>query len=1052
MGVNGSGFDHLTGLHDRSVLVMLNERFSVREGLWALVIIDIDHFKLVNDVYGHLAGDEILSHVGQTIRINLKRNDYAVRFGGDEFIIILPDTDGNCALDLAQRLLFELGSREFPGGLKISASLGIAQSKPEDNDISQLISMADQALYRAKETGRGRFVLADDLFIAREAEPDFSHMVGRREELQQLRELFDASTSDSARFCLLTGYQGSGKTKLTRELLNYCSFRNTPVYTTEVHPVNQEQNFMIINILRKALDDLSDEQLLSVKQAVGNLERTTTAQLAEFGFAEAPGHISSNEEEERARSRNDFGRILREISIIHPIVLIIDNLHWASGRCISFMAETFACVPDTRILYICISRDSKAVTPLKPVWTSIPSRRIHLSPLSKSDVRTMVFFAMKSPGIPGDVLNYMHRQSGGNALFLRKLISWCIALGYLRIGKGDICLWLEPDQKELPPEICSVIELMIDDCTEKEVKVLKRAALAGSFLDLGLLSELTSIDKYGLAEILDRFFEMGFIEDDGKHYSFSYGVMRSYLLSRISPSLRAILHEKTANFLENSGESRDDEHIEAIAHHYCNSGNKIKALEHSRTAAEKTFREGRHLESIHWYQEYLKIVSEEVDTPGFFRAHINTGILYSITGRSEQAEWHMMKALSLTDDPVDLCSVYYRLGQNCQRRSNYQKAIEHYEKAISIVNSIAPRSGVLINSMVGALLGSSFICRIQNRLREAEDHLSIAGEIISQAPDDFDKSLEGMYFARLADLESETGSSEKALAYYRTGLEICTRENDPAGEAVILNNMHDLYALSGDYNSMLDTLKRVIKLNNRLDDQLGLAIGYYNLAESYTHLNMLDLARRYFQLYIELNTKIENRLGMAYGQLGLGKLTMLKGGSRKAADYFRNASAIFDELQCADMKFDSDLERIKALYSIGDYNECQQILGTLETGSTPPRLESIQMHLKGMLLLHSTGNRHENTENAVALVEQSLMNTHEMNPYDIVYMYGNFAHALDLAGETERSDSALSKALEQLRQKLLHIKSDSIRKSILVRSDVMAFLNSCRKRELRIPF
>ena len=158
------GTDPLTGLKDRTALVALNKEFSLRKQAWSLVIIDIDHFKLVNDIYGHLAGDEVLSHVGQTIKVNLKSNDHALRFGGDEFVVVLPDTDGNCALDLAQRLLYELENREFPGGLKISASLGIAQSKREDCELSDLISMADQALYRAKENGRGRFVLADDPF------------------------------------------------------------------------------------------------------------------------------------------------------------------------------------------------------------------------------------------------------------------------------------------------------------------------------------------------------------------------------------------------------------------------------------------------------------------------------------------------------------------------------------------------------------------------------------------------------------------------------------------------------------------------------------------------------------------------------------------------------------------------------------------------------------------------------------------------------------------------------------------------------------------------
>ena len=155
--------DPLTGLLDRSALDEIQERFFRRDQPWSLIMLDVDHFKLVNDIYGHLTGDDIISHVGQTIRVNMKRHDYALRYGGDEFLLVLPDTGGNGALDLAQRLLFELGNREFPGGLRISASMGVAQSHPDDTELNAVLSRADQARYRAKETGRGRFVLSDSL-------------------------------------------------------------------------------------------------------------------------------------------------------------------------------------------------------------------------------------------------------------------------------------------------------------------------------------------------------------------------------------------------------------------------------------------------------------------------------------------------------------------------------------------------------------------------------------------------------------------------------------------------------------------------------------------------------------------------------------------------------------------------------------------------------------------------------------------------------------------------------------------------------------------------
>ena len=1049
-----NGTDPLTGLKDRTALIALNRKFALRNQVWSLLIIDIDHFKLVNDIYGHLAGDEVLSHVGQIIKVNLKRNDHALRFGGDEFVVILPDTDGNCALDLAQRLLYELESREFPGGLKISASFGIAQSKPADSDLSDLISMADQALYRAKETGRGKFVLADDLIIQCEVEPDFSHMVGRRDELRRLRELLDSSMY-CAGFCLITGFQGTGKTKLVNEFLNYCQFRQTPVYKTEANLIDGEENSLILDLLKMSLADLPENQLNSLRSSLNPMECITVEQFDQYSFKKIIRTVPAETQTEKARNRRDLASILTELSNISPIVFILDNLQWASPESIEFAAGVISSAPDAKIFCIAISRSATTWNLLESLWATVSFHKMHLNPLSKSNVRTMVFFAMKSPGVPVDVLDYMMRQSGGNALFLRKLIRWCIESGFLSIGKGDLCLWREPDEQEFPLDIGSIIEMMLADCSEAEMKVLQRAALAGTLLNLDLLTELTSMRAYELAEMLDRFVGNGLLQDDGDKYSFSYGVMRSHLISKISPSFRRILHEKTAEYLlpRYSSSTAELSLTTEIAHHFCNSGNEREALKYSKKAAQQTFSAGFHSESIHWYREYLNLVTAEDDPTGFFKAHINIGILFSITGKAELAEKHITLALTLTDDPVDLCGVYHRLGDNYQRRSMYPMAMEFFEKALEEGYSQNNRTSVLINDMLGALLGLSFIYRIQNSFKLAAAMLTQARKLLDGEKNNYEQVIEGMYFARLADLEVDTGSSDKALLYYKKGLKICIEGKDPAGEAVILNNMHDLYAQKGDYNSMLDTLKKVIKLNRTLDDQLGLAIGYYNLAESYTQLNMLDLARRYFQMYIELNSKIENRLGMAYGHQGLGKLSLLNNKGDQAVDYFRKASEIFSELNCTENMYDSQLETVKALLAVGEFQACRDILNSLPSSGTGERFQSILLHLSGVLMLHTT-NSNENPASfaeAVSAIQQSISDTIDPTLDEIVYLYGNLLLALEKNGNFREGVRVLEKALELLESRLSSINSESIRKSILSRADMVSFLNICRKKGIANP-
>jgi len=1031
--------DPLTGLNDRSALTDLESSFSCREHPWSLIIIDVDHFKLVNDIYGHLTGDDILSHVGHTIRVNLRKKDHAIRFGGDEFIVILPDTEGNSALDLAQRLLFELGNREFPGGLKISASIGIAQSRTSDSEISALIAMADQALYHAKDTGRGRFFLADDLKIKRDAEPDFSHMVGRREELQSLRDLLDSVLGESARFCTITGYQGIGKSRLVGELLNYCRFKQTDVHITDVNPSAQEDCFLALATAEKALLSLDSEKLTMLRDAVGPVEPATADCLPGFGFRVKKPLKASEESRKGIRSRKDLSRILKKVSEQNPFVMVLENLQWASESSIRYLAEGLSEIPEAKILFLATSRSTDALIHLKPLFSSVPGKKMHLKPLGRSDVRTMLFFALKSPGIPVDVMDYIMHQSGGNSLFLRLLIKWCIDNGSISMGSTDICNWHEPREEMLPDEVKSVIESMLQNHSEDEVKVLKRAALAGGFLDLKLLSQLTGMGEFTLAELMDSFVEDGIINDDGTSYSFVFGVMRSYLLSKISPSLRSILHEKTAATIERDYSKPRGNILSEIAHHYCNSRNRDKAVLYSEKAARTAFAEGLHSDSIHWYREYLDRVTAEENPEAFFHAHINLGILFSITGRSEEAERHMFTALELTEYPVDRCTVYYRLGDNYKRRSMYPDAMRQYDMAVSTGMVIKNKSSVLVNTIVGALLESSFICRLQSRLEEAADKLKQARELMDSVPEGFDPALEGMYYARLADVESQTGTASKALDYYRKGLDICVRHKDLQGEGLILNNMHGLFESSGDYSSMLETLKQVVKIYNRLDDQLGLAIAYYNLAESYTSLNMLDLARRYFQLYIELNSSIENRLGMGYGQLGLGKLFMLEKKYEKAIKYLENASEVFEELECIEMMCDTELARANALVSLGEYEKAESVLETIEKRCTAREFSIAVTHLRGYIQVMTGAG----TDRGIFLVESSIMNSEDMTPSDIVLMYGNLYRAYNAAGSPEQAVHSLSNGIQILESTMTRITTESIRNSILSRADIADYLSLC---------
>jgi two-component system, cell cycle response regulator len=126
---------------------------------YAMLLLDLDAFKQINDRHGHAAGDEALCHVTQALRRCLRPGDHLGRYGGEEFAVILPDTSAEEAERVAERLRAAVASLEpvwAPGAGRVTLSGGIAFATPGRASFSQLMVRADQALYRAKNAGRNR--------------------------------------------------------------------------------------------------------------------------------------------------------------------------------------------------------------------------------------------------------------------------------------------------------------------------------------------------------------------------------------------------------------------------------------------------------------------------------------------------------------------------------------------------------------------------------------------------------------------------------------------------------------------------------------------------------------------------------------------------------------------------------------------------------------------------------------------------------------------------------------------------------------------------------
>lgn len=160
--------DVLTGLYNRRrlhlVLAKEFERSKRYASPFAMILMDLDHFKNINDTYGHLAGDMVLQDVAKIILKNIREIDTAARYGGEEFTVLLPNTKKEDAVHLAERIRRSIERHKFPDmqNIAITVSIGISGVPDEDIDTEdKLIRCADIALYKSKQDGRNRTVVAE---------------------------------------------------------------------------------------------------------------------------------------------------------------------------------------------------------------------------------------------------------------------------------------------------------------------------------------------------------------------------------------------------------------------------------------------------------------------------------------------------------------------------------------------------------------------------------------------------------------------------------------------------------------------------------------------------------------------------------------------------------------------------------------------------------------------------------------------------------------------------------------------------------------------------
>ncbi len=1021
--------DPLTGIPLKDSVKPLVRAFQSSGDRWAAIMLDIDHFKLVNDIHGHFAGDEALSGIAAAISQIIEQGDHLSRFGGDEFLLVLRGDRASEAEAVAERIVSKVASLKTRKNLRITISAGVCTGTGREGSLEEIIELADRALYEAKDSGRGKVAVSSSEGSRPAGEaPSFTHLIGRRTELKKLRQLAEETLGGGGRAVLLTGEEGVGKSRLAEEFRRVWEMHGHRILQARCTEFFESEPYRIlVQPLGDLLESLGRDAVERIAESAGSLHPATMELLPGFGGCARDDVQYFREERLRFRILEDVSKVLNAASAETPLLLMVEDAQWLSHpdlELLSFAVRSSAMFP---IVSLFATRTvpgapDPVLERLRSLRSSIPLLDLRLRNLDADESRAFVMFSLHDPGVPSEFLEMMHRQSGGNPLFLRELLVSFHEDGTLRTRLGERTYRI-PARMQIPSTLAAIMDRKLGRLSESDLSVLKIASLTSGLFPAALLREIGGADPLALAATLDRAITAGVLSEvrhQGEEdlFTFTHDAMRNFLSETISGPLRRALHAGISSFFERLCEAGRDDFLAAAAYHALLGGVDERAADLTWAAAMKALARRANLDAIRWLESFLS-TSGAKDPARMYLAERNLGELKSITGDVMAASAHLEKALGLAP-AGEGAEVMVLQGENFYRASMYTEARGSFSAALEATGDPSLRTEILVYL--------AFLDYIAGDFPSGFAKLDQAGEVLALVPGDDPRghNAKARYFTRRGDFLSATTPGGEALPWYEKALDLYRMHEDRIGEALVKNNMSDYYIRTSEYGRALEMLGEVLRINEQYDDALGTAIACFNIADISSRVNRLADAEHYFARYLQVSRRIHNDLGEGYGTLGLGLLRLRCGRTSEAVVELRRAVEVFDRLGSTALRLEASLRLCEALLKDGSVAEAGEILdGLAEPGDES--LAGLWRYLRGLFLK----NRPDpDLEGAVELIGASLSGRSTLSEIESAERSLELAGALGAAGDADAAARVLADAGRDLEARIAALPDEDVRNSL----------------------
>jgi diguanylate cyclase (GGDEF)-like protein len=606
--------DELTGIYNRRFLLNYFQQDiswdALEEHPLSLLMMDLDHFKQVNDTYGHPTGDQVLMRIAGILKDLAGEEGLTIRYSGDEFIILMPDKEKHAAMKLGENIIQRF--RETPvtldeaaESLNITLSMGIASAPEDALSGKSLIHKADTALYYAKKVGRNCLANAGEVapeeVFAKTAlhQLEGEKTAGRSLHLSQVAQTFKIFEKDHSQFLIVEGEGGMGKSTFL-ETIRLQLAADEKALQVKVNGKPQElfrPYYLVTNIIVDLLNQKEDKGI----GVIDSLKPEEIAYLSRILPQLESSEEGLSEKDEKELREGVFNTVLHFVPKIldfQPFIIFIDDLQFADEASLLLLRRLmlyegfplFVCGTSSPIERLKSEEKKAPLVQFYETYTKeLNISKINLTPLTASDISDHLQGIFPRVNLPENFEKDLAQITQGNPLFLSEILRK-LALDK-KIPLKDQQWAIEPlEEGYLPKSLDEMISHKVHRLDEESRQLLYRAASFGEDVSLSLLTGSSEEMEAKILEFVDQAIALGLLLSDFQANDETIRFLGKRILEKvyeaIQPGQKQELHERIGNYQETLYQQRLVPFAANLAYHFKRSANQEKAEHYEKDLEE----------------------------------------------------------------------------------------------------------------------------------------------------------------------------------------------------------------------------------------------------------------------------------------------------------------------------------------------------------------------------------------------------------------------------------------------------------------------------------